>query len=154
MPAVTAGSAPWPHTWVPNPGEYGALFNTLATAFMTAGPTLVGTNTTNVYVGIPATKTIFISGASVQGATVVTSGSTTTAQLVKKHGSTVTVLTGAYDLTAAVSTAGYADVPITAIEADRVLVPGDTLYWILIAGAAWLPATFDLRGVVEIALQS
>ncbi len=112
----TAGSAPWPHNYVPKPGEFATLFQTLAVAFQTAGPTLVGTNTTNVYVGVPATKTIFVAGASIQGGAIFTSGSTTTAQLAKQHGSTVTTLTGAYDLTAALSTAGYADVPLTAKE--------------------------------------
>ena len=63
-------------------------------------------------------------------------------------------MTAAYDVTGSLSTAGYADVPITAAEPDRVLVPGDTLYWICIGGAAWLPATADLRGVIEIAIQS
>ncbi len=150
----TAGTAPWPHNYVPKPGEFATLFQTLSVALNTAGPTLVGTNTTNVYVGIPATKTIFVAGASMQGGQVFTSGSTTTAQLFKKHGSTATALTDAYDLTAALSTAGYADVPLTAKEADLVLAPGDTLYWNCIFGGVVLPSTADLRAVVEISVQS
>lgn len=146
------GEARWPKVWRPLPGEFGAMFNTLSTALNTAGPVLVGTATTNVYVAVPADKTFYVASASMQGANVFTGGSTVTATLTKKSGSTATALTGAYDLTAAVSTAGYANVPITASDEDATLAPGDTLYWSVAIATTFGPTTADLRGVVEISL--
>lgn len=149
---MPSGEARWPNVYRPLPGEFGAMFNTIAAALNASGPALVGTATTNVYVGVPADKTIFVAGASMQGQTVFTGSSTVTATLVKKSGSTATALTGAYDLTGAVSAAGYADVPITASTQDATLSPGDTLYWAVAAAGTFGPTTADLRGVVEIAI--
>lgn len=144
--------APWPSNFRPLPNEFGALFNTLRTTLnQGAGPVLVGTATTNVYVGVPAKK-FYVAGAAINGATVFTGSSTVTATLIKKSGSTTTALTAAYDLKAAVSSAGYADVPITATDADATLDAGDQLYWAVGAAGTLGPTTADLIGVVGITI--
>lgn len=142
--------APWPHSWRPQPGEFAVQFNTLATALNTAGPALVGTNTTNVYVGTPAGIAFFVAGASMVGGSAFTGSGAVTATLNKKSGSTVTALTGAYDLTATLSTAGYADVPITAANVDATLAAGDVLYWTVIAAGTL--GGGDLRAIVGVSL--
>jgi hypothetical protein len=148
--------APWPQAFRPNPGEFAVQFQTLSVALETAGPTIVGTNTTNVFVGVPR-KAFAVVGASIQGANY-TNTTTVTVQLNKKSGSTVTALTAAFDLTAAgatpVSTAGEVNVPITASEADSICAAGDVLYWTFIAALTFLPATASPRAVVGISIIS
>lgn len=122
------------------------MFQSIATSLGSSGPTLVGTATTNVYVGIPRSKTFFVAGANLTGAVAFAGGSTITATLFKNS----TALTAAADLKAATS-GNNVDVPITAADADRVVVPGDTLYW-AIAAATTITTTGDLRGVVELSL--
>lgn len=142
-----AGQAPWPYNWVPQPNEFATLFNTIATALATAGPTLVGTATTNIYVGIPRSKTFYVAGANMTGAIAAAGSGAITAQLMKNAS---TALTAAYDLTAATS-GNNVDVPITAADPDRVLVPGDVLWW-KVAAAGTITTSPDLRAVVELSL--
>jgi hypothetical protein len=147
------GLAPWPHTWDPTPGNFGAIFNTLSAALGFSGPTLVGTATTNVFVGIPATKTAFVAGASMQGGIAFAGSGAITATLFKNSAGVATALTAAYDLTASISGANSnVDVPITATNVNATLAPGDTLYW-AVAAAGTITTTGDLRGVVELALR-
>lgn len=144
MPA--AGQAPWPFNWNPTPGEFGAQFEAISTALGFAGPSLVGTATTNVYVGIPRSKTGYVAGANLVAAVAFAGGSTVTAQLFKNS----TALTAAYDLKTATSGSNV-DIPITAADADRVVVPGDVLYW-AVAAATTITTTGDARAVVELSL--
>lgn len=138
--------APWPQSFRPTPGEFAVQFQTLSVALATAGPTLVGTNTTNVFVGTPAGLSFFVAGASMVGGSAFTGSGAVTATLNKKSGSTVTALTAAYDLTGALSTAGYADVPITATDQNATLAAGDVLYWTVIAAGTL--GGGDLRAIV------
>ena len=148
--------APWPQNFRPLPGEFAAQFQTLSIGLETSGPAIVGTNTTNVFVGVP-NKTFAVVGASMNGANY-TNTTTVTVTLNKKSGSTVTALTAAFDLTAAgatpVNTAGMVDIPITATEAQCMLAPGDTLYWTNIAALTQLPATASPKLNVGISIIS
>jgi hypothetical protein len=143
---ASAGKAPWPFNWNPQPDEFGTLFQSISTALGTAGPALVGTATTNVYVGIPRSKTFFIAGANLTGAVAFAGGSTITAQLFKNS----TALTAAADLKAATS-GNNIDLAITASDQDRVVAPGDTVYF-AIAAATTITTTGDIRGVLELSL--
>ena len=141
--ATTGWLAPWPQSFRPNPGEFAALFQTLSVSLEGSGPAIVGTNTTNVFVPVPY-KVCSVIGASMTGANY-TNTTTCSVQLVKKSGSTVTNLTGAFDLTAAgatpVNTAGTVEIPLTGSVADCTLAVGDVLYWITIMAATFLPTT-------------
>lgn len=141
-----AGQAPWPYNWNPQPNEFATLFNSLSTALATAGPALVGTATTNIYVGIPRSKTFYVAGANMTGA-VAAAGSAAISCILYKNS---TALTAAYDLKAATS-GNNVDVPITASDPDRVVAPGDTLYW-AVAAAGTISTSPDLRAVVEASL--
>jgi hypothetical protein len=143
---ASAGKAPWPFNWNPEPDEFGTMFQSIATALAFAGPALVGTATTDVYIGIPRSKKFFVAGANMTGAVAFAGGSTITATLYKNS----TALTGAYDVKAATS-GNNVDVPITAADVDRVVSPGDTLFWRVIA-ATTITTEGDLRGVVELSL--
>lgn len=152
--ATTGWLAPWPQSFRPNPGEFAALFQTLSVSLENSGPTLVGTNTTNVFVPVPY-KTVSVIGASITGANY-TNTTTVTVTLNKKSGSTVTALTAAFDLTAAgatpVNTAGTVEVPLTGSVADCTLAPGDVLYWTFIAALTFLPATAKPQATVGITI--
>lgn len=143
---ASAGQAPWPYNWNPVPNEFGTMFQSLSTALATAGPALVGTATTNIYVGIPRSKTFYVAGANRTGAVAGAGSGTQTAQLFKNS----TALTAAYDLKTATS-GDTIDIPITASDADRVVSPGDTLYW-AVAATGTITTASDARAVVEISL--
>lgn len=146
----------WPQNFRPLPGEFGTQFQTLATALETAGPALVGTNTTNVFVSTPR-KNFYVMGAQVIGANY-TNTTTVTVQLFKKSGATETALTAAFDLTAAgatpVSSSGSVDVPITGSDQDCTVAPDETLFLRFIAALTFLPATASPRFVTGISLIS
>lgn len=146
----TGGIAPWPNSWRPQPNEFGAMFQTLSTALAYAGPALVGTATTNIYVGIPRSKTFAVCGANMTGAVAAAGSGAITAQLFKLSGGVATALTAAYDLTAATS-GNDVDVPVTATNVNCTLAPGDALYW-AVAAVGTITTSPDLRAVVEIAL--
>src|SRR5689334_20793898 len=108
--------ANWPFNFRPQPGEFGVLFQTLSTCFETANVPLVGTATTNVYVGVPNLN-FYVAGAAITGAANYTNTTTVTVQLQKVSGGTTTNLTSAFDLTAAGLTPlvnNFVNVPITA----------------------------------------
>jgi hypothetical protein len=154
--ATTGWLAPWPSSFRPNPGEFAVMFQTLSVSLEGSGPTLVGTNTTNVFVPVPY-KNLNVLGASMTGANY-TNTTTCTATLNKKSGSTVTALTAAFDLTAAgatpVNTAGTVEIPLTGSVQDCTLAPGDVLYWTFIAAATFLPATAKPQLTVGIGIIS
>lgn len=145
---ATPGLGPWPYNWRPQPNDFGCIFQSLSTALATAGPALVGTATTNIYVGIPRSRTFYVSGANRTGAIAGAGSGTQTAQLFKNS----TALTAAYDLKTA-TTGDTVDIPITADDKDRVVVPGDTLYW-AVAASGTITTASDARAVVEISLIS
>lgn len=142
-----AGQAPWPYNWVPQPNEFATMFQSLSTALATAGPALVGTATTNIYVGIPRSKTFYVAGANITGAIAAAGSGAITAQLFKNS----TALTGAFDLTTAMTSGKNLDIPITATDPDRVVAPGDVLYW-AVAAAGTITTSPDGRAVVEASL--
>lgn len=143
---ATPGLGAWPYNWRPQPNDFGCIFQSLSTALGFAGPALVGTATTNIYVGIPRSRTFYVSGANMTGAVAAAGSGAITAQLFKNS----TALTAAYDLTAA-TTGNNVDVPITAADADRRVSPGDVLYW-AVAAAGTITTTPDLKAVVEASL--
>lgn len=143
---ASAGQAPWPYNWNPTPNEFGTMFQSLSTAIATAGPALVGTATTNIYVGIPRSKTFYVAGANRIGAIAGVGSGTITAQLFKN----ATALTAAYDLKTA-TTGDCVDIPITAADADRVVAPGDTLYW-AVGASGTITTSPDAKMVVEASL--
>lgn len=144
--------APWPSNFRPLPNEFGTHFDTLSVALETAGPTLVGTNTTNVYVPVP-NKTFYVAGASITAAANYTNTTTITVQLYRNNAGTPVALTAAFDLTAAGATPlvnNFVDVPITATDQQATCQPGDVLYWQFIAALTFLPATASPRASVGI----
>lgn len=152
--AVRPGTGPWPHNFEAQPGDFGAMYQTLICALNTAGPALVGTATTTVNIGVPATKKFLVCGASIQGRQLFTSATTVTTQLIKMSGTTRTTLTAALDTTTAtaLSSAGYVAFAITANNFDATLNPGDTLWAEVAFGGTVLPTTADPRGCVEISI--
>lgn len=148
--------APWPSSFRPLPGEFAAQFQTLSVALETAGPALVGTNTTNVYVPVP-NKTFFVAGASITAAANYTNTTTVTVTLYRNNAGTPVALTAAFDLTAAGATPlvnSFVNVPITATDQQCTCNAGDVLYWQFIAAATFLPATASPRASVGISLIS
>ncbi len=146
--------APWPSNFRPLPNEFAAHFQTLSVALETNGPTLVGTNTTNVYVGVP-NKTFYVAGAAITGPANYTNTTAVTVQLFKDVAGAATALTSAFDLTAAGATPlvnNFVDVPITATDQQATIQPGNTLYWQFIAAATFLPATAKPTAVVGISI--
>lgn len=140
---MPSGKAFWPKNYNPVPGGFGAMFQTLAVALGTAGPALVGTATTNIYVPIPRSKTFFIAAANMTGAVAFAGGSTVTGQLFKN----ATALTAAYDLKTATS-GNNVDIPITATDEEATVAPGDVVYW-AVAAATTITTTGDLRACIE-----
>jgi hypothetical protein len=146
--------APWPSNYRPLPGEFAAQFQTLSVALETAGPTLVGTNTTNVYVPVP-NKTFFVAGASITAAANYTNTTAVTVQLKRNNAGSAVALTGVFDLTAAGATPlvqNFVNVPITGTDQQCTCNPGDVLYWEFIAALTFLPATASPRASVGIAV--
>lgn len=141
-----AGQAPWPKNWNPQPNNFGTMMQSISTALATAGPSLVGTASTNIYVGIPRSRTFYIAGANMTGAVAAAGSGAITAQLFKNS----TALTAAYDLTAATS-GNNVDVPLTGTDEERTVSPGDTVYW-KVAAAGTITTSPDLRAVVELSL--
>lgn len=144
---ATPGLGAWPYNWRPQPNDFGAIFQSLSTALATAGPALVGTATTNIYVGIPRSRTFYVSGANITGAVAAAGSGAITATLYKNS----TALTAAFDLTTAMTSGKCLDIPITAADPDRVVSPGDVLYW-AVAAAGTITTSPDGRAVVEASL--
>lgn len=124
----------WPTNFRPNPGDFGAMLQTLGRVIGTGGVTLTGTATTSVYIPIPASRQFAVVGASAQGYLGFTGASAITAQLVRinNQGTPANVtLTAAQDITTTVFTAtdNNVDVPITQTYPNRVCLVGDTLLW-------------------------
>lgn len=145
------GKAPWPNSFRPDPGNFADMLVSLAAALGTAGPALVGTATTSVYLPVPRSRTLFVCAANMTGAVAYAGGSTVTATLIKKSGGTDYPLTAAYDLKSAISGDAQVNVAITGSDAACTLAPGDTLRWD-VAAATTITTTGDLRAVVECAV--
>lgn len=145
----------WPRNFRPLPNNFGALFNTLESAIGNGGITLVGTATTTMYVGVPASRTWSVESAQLQGG--VGAGSSTTvltAQLIRHNlaGSADVTLTAATSILAATISSDCVDWPITGLGANRTGAPGDTLRWEVVATGT-IGTVPTLVGVVEIAIQ-
>ena len=130
--------AEWPQNFEPLPGDFGALFQTLARAVGTGGVALTGTATTSVYVGVPASRVFSPVAASAQGYLGFTGASAITAQLIRINNQganpATQTLTAAQDITTTVYTGtdNSVDFPITANRTQRECFPGDNLYWALV----------------------
>lgn len=147
---ATPGLGAWPNNWRPQPNDFGCIFQSLSTALATAGPALVGTATTNIYVGIPRSRTFYVSGANITGG-VAAAGSGAITMILYKNS---TALTAAYDLTTAMTSGKCLDIPITSTsDAERTVSPGDVLYW-AVAAAGTITTSPDGRAVVEASLIS
>ena len=146
----------WPRNFRPLPNNFGALFNTLESAIGNGGITLVGTATTTVYVGVPASRVWSAESAQMQGG--VGAGSSTTvltAQLIKHSlsASADTTLTNAISILAATITSDCVDWPLNpSAGSGRTGQPGDTLRWEVVATGT-IGTVPTLIGVVEIAIQ-
>lgn len=116
------------------PGDFGIMLNTLSEAIGTGGIALTGTATTSVYLGVPASRTFKVVGASAQGNLGFTGASAITAQLVRINNQSTpanVTLTAAQDITTTVFTGtdNNVDFPITATPENSYCSPGDTLLW-------------------------
>jgi len=130
--------AAWPMSPRLRPNNFGAMFQTLSRAIGTGGVALTGTATTSVYLGIPASRQFAVVAASAQGLLGFTGASAITAQLVRINNQSTpanVTLTAAQDITTTVFTGtdNNVDFPITATDTQRVLSPGDTLLWKVVA---------------------
>ena len=155
MAVGTHVSTAWPRNFRPTPNNFGALFNTLESAIGNGGITLVGTATTTVYIGVPASRTWSVESSQMQGN--IGAGSSTTvltAQLIRHSlsGAADSTLTAAQSILAAAISSDCADWPITAVGAARTGQPGDTLRWEVVATGT-IGTVPTLIGVVEIAIQ-
>lgn len=126
--------ATWLDNFMPNPGDFGAMFQTLSRAIGTGGVALTGTATTSVYVGVPASREFAVVAASAQGYLGFTGASAITAQLVRINNQNTpanVTLTAAQDITTTVYTGtdNNVDFPITATDTNRHCQVGDTLLW-------------------------
>ena len=145
----------WPRNFRPLPNNFGALFNTLEAAIGTGGTALIGTATTTVWVGVPASRTWSVESAQMQGNIPAGGSSNITAQLIHNSLSAVAdyTLTNALSIKSDVITSNCTDWPINpSAGAQRTGQPGDTLRWEVVSTltAATAPV---LVGVVEIAIQ-
>lgn len=151
--------APWPRNFRPNPNNFAAQFQTLSAAIGTGGTALTGTASTTVFVSVPRARTFAVINASMQGQTAAGGDGAITAQLARydaTHSAEIT-LTAATSITATIiSSATVNNVEWTITPASKsanVLVPGDSLYWIIVAAATAATAP-QLKGVVEAAIIS
>ena len=158
MAGFTKKPTEWPRNFRPNPGDFGALFNTLARAIGTGGQALTGTATTTVWVGIPAARTFSVESAGMIGNIPADGSSTITAVLLgqRSAASTLVTLTAATSIKSDIITGSNVNVfdwPVTATGATRTFSPGDSLRWEIVAAATAATAPV-LQAVVEIAIQS
>ena len=147
--------AAWPLSPRLLPGDFGAMFQTLSRAIGTGGVALTGTATTSVYLGIPASRQFAVVGASAQGLLGFTGASAITAQLVRINNQSTpsnVTLTAALSVKTDVFTAtdNNVDFPITATDQNRVLSPGDTLLWKVVATGDFTAGV--LQGCAEISV--
>lgn len=150
---------PFPRNFRPTPGNFGAMFQTLSMAIGTGGVALTGTASTTVFVAVPRARTFAVINASMQGPTAAGGDGAITAQLVRYDATNAAAitLTAATSITATIiSSATVNNVEWTITPAStsaNVCVPGDSLFWKIVAAgtAATAPA---LRGCVEIAVIS
>jgi len=152
----THKNSAWPLNFMPLPGDFGAMFQTLSRAVGTGGIALTGTATTSVYIGVPASREFSVNAASWQGFLGATGASAITAQLVRMNNQGTPA---AVTLTAAASiktdvftgTDNNVDFPITATLPNRYFYPGDTLLWkVVCTGDVTAPV---LQAAVEIAIR-
>lgn len=149
--------AVWPTNFRPNPGNFGAQFQTLSRALGTGGTPLTGTATTTVYLGIPRMTQVEVVNAAMQGPTAATGSGAVTAQLCKYDATAAArvTLTAATSLTSDVITSATnnnVEWTITAARPNRTVLAtnGDTLFWeIAAAGTVTGP---QLTAIAEVAV--
>lgn len=155
MAAGTHLPTAWPRNFRPLPNNFGALFNVLDANIGTGGTALIGTATTTVWVGVPASRTWSVESAQMQGNIPAGGSSTITAQLIINSlaNSADTTLTTAQSIKSDVITSNCTDWPINpAAGQARTGLPGDTLRW-EIASALTAATAPVLVAVVEVAIQ-
>lgn len=157
MAGFTKLATDWPRNFRPQPGGFGALFNTLGNAIGTGGTALTGTATTTVWIPIPAARTFSVESAGFIGNIPADGGSTIKAILLAQRSAAATLvsLTALTSIKSDIITGTNVNVfdwPVTATGAARTINPGDSLRWEVVA-ATTVGTAPVLTGVVEIAIR-
>ena len=139
------------NAFMPRPGRFGTLPVPLTSGRINTGTLAAGTQNHNI--GAMAASCI-VSRFTIAAEVYPTAATSCTLQLIKMTGATALALTAAVDINAKA-----ANVPITVsitgtlTEAERTLLPGDSLRLALVTVGAVSVQPDDLVGVVELLVQ-